>query len=76
MALSETNGQLESQQVELYQANQWASQAQTENRRIFEELMMKSRLYQESHAKDCFEIEEFLVIYREEADRARQFRTH
>ena len=45
MALHETNRQLESQQMELYHANQWACQAQMENRRIFVELAIKSRLY-------------------------------
>ena len=34
MARYETNRQLESQQMELYHANEWASQAQMEHRRI------------------------------------------
>ena len=67
-----SNRQLESQQMELFQANQWANQAQMANRRRFEELMMKSRLYRESHAQDCFEIEELRIICREETERARQ----
>ena len=50
MAPHETNRQLESQQMELDHANQWACQAPMENRRTFEEEAMKSRLYQESHA--------------------------
>ena len=65
MAPYETNRELETQQMEPYHANQWASQAQME----------RSRLYQESHAKDCFEIEELRRICREESERARQLRT-
>ena len=41
----------------------------------FEELTMKSRLYQESHAKECSEIQELRRICREETERARQLRT-
>ena len=44
MVLYKTNRQLESHQMVLYHANQWASQAQMENRRMFEELAIKSRL--------------------------------
>ena len=50
MAPDENNRQLESQQMELDHANQWACQAPMKNRRILEEEAMKSRLYQESHA--------------------------
>ena len=50
MALFETNHQLDSQQMEHFHENQWASQAQMENRRIFEEFAMKRIFYQESHA--------------------------
>ena len=57
-ALYETNSQLESQKTELHHANQWACQAQMESRRMFEEFMVKSILYQENHALDCLEIEE------------------
>ena len=48
---------------------------QMENRRIFEELTMKSRLYQKSYAKDCFAIEELRRICHEETERAPQLRT-
>ena len=37
---------------------------------------MQSRLYQASHAKDCFEIEELRRICLEETERARQVRTN
>ena len=58
MALHETNRQLKPENIELYHTNQLASQPQMENQRILEESATKSRLYQESHAKDCFEIED------------------
>ena len=75
VALFETNIQLESKQMELYHANQWACQAQMENPRIFEESMMKRRLYTDSHSKVCFEIEELRRICWEGTKRARQMRT-
>ena len=37
IALHETNRQLESQRLELYQANQWSDQAQKDNSRFFGE---------------------------------------
>ena len=67
---------LESKQSELYHdKNQWACQVQMENFRMFEELITKSRLYQENHASDCTELEELRRICHEEKERARQFRT-
>ena len=47
IAIYETNQQLESQRLELYQANQWADQAQ---RKTIDYL--ENRVYQEHHAKD------------------------
>ena len=38
--------------------------------------LLKSRIYKESRAKDCFEIEELRIICREEKERAWQLRTH
>ena len=72
----ETNRQLESQRLELYQANQWADQAQREQICLFEELDigMGNRIFQEDHAKDCQEIEELRRICCEEAEQARQIR--
>ena len=52
--------------------NQWVCQGQSESRRIFEELMMKSRLYQENHALNSLLIEELRRICREETVTARQ----
>ena len=42
---------------------------------MFEELTTKSRLYKETHALDCMEIEELWRICHEETERARQLRT-
>ena len=64
-ALHETNRELESQRLELHQANQWADQAQTEkinvwrtgnekqksSKKIVQETAKKSRNYEESVAK-------------------------
>ena len=74
-ALYETNRELESQRLELYPANQWADQAQREKMNLCGELEMRSRLFQESFARDCQEIEELRRICCEETDRARQLRT-
>ena len=74
VALCQTNQQLESQRLELYQANQWADQAQRENSRLFGELSTKNRIYQEHHARDCQEVEELRIIFCKQADRVRQLR--
>ena len=68
----ETNRELESQRLELYQANQWADQAQREKINLYGELEMRNRLCQESRAQNCQEIEELRRICCEETDRARQ----
>ena len=54
-----------------HHANQWACEAQMESRRMFEELMTKSRFYQVNHALDCMEIlelQKFVVKKRKELD--------
>ena len=66
----ETNHQLGSQRLEFSQANHWADQAQRENSRSFGELRGKNRINQESHAKDCQEIEELRRVCCEEAKEA------
>ena len=68
IALCETNRKLESQRLELYQANQWADQAQREKNWLFGDLDMRNRLSREDRAKDCQEIEELRRICCEEAD--------
>ena len=56
MALCETNRELESQRLELYQANRWADQAQREKIKLCGELEMNNRNFQEHRARDCQEI--------------------
>ena len=45
-----TNRQLESQRLELYQANQWADQAKRKDL-LIGELDMRNTIFQEEHAK-------------------------
>ena len=47
IAVFETNRELESQRLELYQANQWADQAQGEKMNVGVKLKMRNRLFQE-----------------------------
>ena len=72
IVMYEINQQLESQRLEVSQANQWADQAQMENRRTIEELNMKNRIYQAYHARDCQETEELRRIWFKQAERVRQ----
>ena len=51
MALYETNRELGSQRLDLYQANQWADQAREEKISSFGELDMRNRIFQENRAK-------------------------
>ena len=53
-----TNSQLESRKTELHHAIQWTGESHMESRRMFEELTMKSRIYQENQASDCIRNEE------------------
>ena len=59
IALYETNRELNSQRLELHQANQWAGQAQREKINSFGALEMRNKIFQENRARDCREIEEF-----------------
>ena len=61
-----TDHQLESQRLELFDANLWADQAQRENSRFVGELSAKNRIYHEHRAGDCQDIKQ--------ADRVRQLR--
>ena len=70
IALYETNQLLESQRLELYQANGWADQAQKENSR-FE---WRADICPEHHARDGQEIEQIRSICCKQADRVRQLR--
>ena len=64
--------ELESQRFQLQQASRWADQAQRDEVSLYGELELRNRLFQESQAKDCQEIEELRRICCEDADRARQ----
>ena len=75
IALYETVRQLESQRLELYQANQRADQAQRAKKSwLFGEPHIKNKIFQDDRAKDCQAIEELRSICCEEADRARQLK--
>ena len=74
VALHETNQELEPQRLKLYQYNQLADQARREKIKLCGELEMKNRLFQESCARNCQDIEELRRICCEETDGARQLR--
>ena len=57
-ALFESQRELDSQRLQLLEANQWADQAQRERIHLCSELEMKSRLHQECYARSCQEIED------------------
>ena len=61
----------ESQRFQLQTANRWADQAQRDKISLYGELALRSRLFQESHATNCQEIEELRRICCEEPNRAR-----
>ena len=71
----EINQELESQRLQLQQANQWVDQAQRDKTSLYGELEMRDRLFRENQAKDGKEIEELRIICCEETDRARQARS-
>ena len=76
IALYATNRELESQRLELYQANQWADQDQVQREKIHScgELGMRNRIFEESRARCCQEIKDLWRSCCEETDRARQLR--
>ena len=74
MALCEVNQEFESQRFQLQQANRLADQAQRDKISLYGELELRNRLFQESQAKDCQEIEELRRICCEETDLAIQAR--
>ena len=74
LALYDTNRELETQRLELHQANQWADQAQREKINLSGESDMRDILFRETRARNCQEIEELRRICCEETDRARQLR--
>ena len=72
IALYEVNQEYESQRFQLQQANRWADHAQRDTPSLCRELEVRNRLFQESQAKDCQEIQELRRMCCEETDRARQ----
>ena len=74
MALHETNRELESERLDLYQAHQWADQAQREKINLCDQLEMRNRLFNESRARNCQEIEELRRYVAEKKDWARQLK--
>ena len=74
IALYETDRELESQRLELYQANQCADQAQREKSNKSGELETRNRFFQEGRAKKCQEIEDTRRICCEGTGSARQLR--
>ena len=72
MALYEANQEFESQRVQLQQANRWADQAQSDKISLYGEWELRNKIFQESQAKDCQEIEELSRNCCEETDRDRQ----
>ena len=72
IALYEVNQEYESRRFQLQQANRWADHAQRDTPSLCRELEVRNRLFQESQAKDCQEIQELRRMCREETDRARQ----
>ena len=70
IALYDPHRELESQRLELHQANQWADQAQREKISLYGELEMRNRLIQESRtiAKTFTNYEEFVAKKNIEPD--------
>ena len=75
-ALIESQRELESQRLQLLEANQWADQAQRERIHLCSELEMKNRLHQECHARSCQEIEELKRSCFKEENEVTQQKMH
>ena len=75
IAFQEINQEFESQPFQLHQASRWADQAQGDQISLYGEFQLRSRLFQENHARDCQHIEDLRCICCEEADRGRQARS-
>ena len=71
IALYESSRQLESQKMELYQANQLTDQAQREKSWLSGELVLRNRAFQEDCAVACQEIRELRRICCVETGRPR-----
>ena len=73
-SFQEINQVLESQRFQLHQASRWTDQASRDKFSPSGESELRNRLFQESHARDCQEIEELRRICCEETAEARQAR--
>ena len=69
IAFHEINQEFESQRFQLQQASRWADQAQRDKISLHGELELRKRLFQENHARDCEEIEEFVAKSQIEQDK-------
>ena len=74
LALYETGVQLQSQMMELYQANQLTDQTRREKSWLCNGLEIRNRAFQEDRTRICQQIEELRTICCTEAERARQLR--
>ena len=72
-AFHDTGIQLQSQRMELDQANQLTDQTQREKSWLCEELEMRNKAFREDRARRCQGIEELRRICFTEAERARRF---
>ena len=71
VALCETGMQLQSQRMELHQANHLTDQTRREKIWLFEELEMRNKVFQEDRARNCQEIGDLRRICCAEAERPR-----
>ena len=69
------NQEFEAQRFRLNQASRWADQAQRDEIGLYGELVLRHRLFQEDHARDCQEIEELRRICCDETEHAKQARS-
>ena len=74
-ALFETGMQLESQRMELYQANQVTDQTRSYKSWLCEELEFRNKAFQKDRARNCQDIEEVRRIFCTVAERARQLKS-
>ena len=70
--LIESQRELESQKLQLSDANQWADQAQRERLHFCSEVEMKNRLHRECYARSCQEIEELRRRCQQEGNAVRR----
>ena len=74
-SFQEISQEIESQRCRLNQASKWADHAQRQKISLYGELELRSRLFQENHARDGREIEELRRICCEEIEQTRKARS-